>query len=376
MHLRMFLFNSIHPEAKSIEKLFISLVCISFLMYKLITFNLQFDAFRSFPKLPIFDYLSFASPINDMLSFISILFLFLTGIGYQRRHFFVSIVILEILLGCADIMRLQPFWYFNLLLLGAIIVKPSKIIQYAFFIFFATYLFAGLHKFNLVFVNTVWVLDFLQRTMGMDVNTANHIFIKSIGFVFPIIEISLSIALLTKLRSYAVYLLILMHVTILVWLIHLNYNHSVWIWNIMMIFGLLFFLKIPRFSAPLFFKDYLAKLYGILLLILPIFSLFGLYYPYFSSKLYSGDKNIMVVVTETKQFSEYDSKFLHSIIKINKDAYVFNPHHYAMDDVKVPLPPSKWVFQKFANTFSRYDEKAHFYVVPYPFRTFYSLEVN
>ncbi|WP_288244397.1 hypothetical protein [uncultured Chryseobacterium sp.] len=168
------------------------------------------------------------------------------------------------------------------------------------------------------------------------------------GLLIPIIEVALAILLLiSKSKKVISYLLIMMHFGILIFIgpLGVKYNSVVWPWNLAMIFIL-----IIVYSKPVEFskKIVLSNLYWMILwFVMPVLSLFGSWYQYFSFNLYSGkgDQMYICILGNEKELQPYfepqDSVFC-------KGKAGVNLQNWALKEIKSAPIPETQIYEKIA----------------------------
>ena len=311
----------------------ISLTAVVLIIYKLISFKLWLGIDRWFPKLPMLALeITEHSGLDLSLNILSLLLLLVLVI-WPGRKIFLAYAVLELCLIIFDANRLQPMIYQCMVLALVFFLKPKTWSTSLLMILAITYTFSGLHKLNLIFINTIWSPSILVDTLGYSYETAFSRFAKGIGFSIGLIEFVLGLTLLTSYRRYACKLLILMHLIILAYIgpIGLNFNEVVWVWNILMIIYLWSLLKnrVPD-TKTLKHPFYIATIS--LLCISPILYPFKLSNPYTSFSLYSGIKMRYIVDIEHVPKALAESLALKSAINTK-----LNLNSWSYSELKVPF---------------------------------------
>ena len=311
----------------------IRLTAMALIIYKLVSFKLWLGIDRWFPKLPMLALeITEHSGLDLSLNILSLLLLVVLVI-WPGRRIFLAYAVLELCLIIFDANRLQPMIYQCLVLALVFFLKPKTWSTSLLVILAITYTFSGLHKLNLIFINTIWSPSILVDTLGYSYETAFSRFAKGIGFSIGLIEFVLGLTLLTSYRRYACKLLILMHLIILAYIgpIGLNFNEVVWVWNILMIIYLWSLLKnrVPD-TKTLKHPFYIATIS--LLCISPILYPFKLSNPYTSFSLYSGIKMRYIVDIEHVPKALAESLALKSAINTK-----LNLNSWSYSELKVPF---------------------------------------
>lgn len=268
-------------------------------------------------------------------------------------------------------MRWQPTTFQFYISFVAFIFQPKKFKFCLLLLLSATYIYGGLHKLNLRFINFTWATDILIGFLKLSTDVAYSKFVKALGFMVPFFEMMCGILVLTKWRKWALYGIILTHIFILLYIspIGINFNSAVWGWNVVMIVYAINFLKNPL-KEKLSTKPKAFHWFWIVLIyILPFLNLFEYYFPYFSFDLYSGNRYYLILNTEVKE-----NHVLKSYANKSKDG-TFHLQLYTMtwslEDINIPLTHNKWLYKKFIEAFEeKYPELEPCYDIQYyPFKT-------
>ena len=191
---------------------------LGFLAYKATTFNLWFSFYRNFPTVSPVDVLIIEQAFwIDALSTVACLCLLLS-VYKVRKPLLLLFLALEVVLTSFDMMRWQPSTFQALLTVTAFIFNKKYFKTLLLLILSATYLFSGLHKLNLRFINIVWCYSILVDFLGISKEIAFMKLTKGLGFLIPLAEIVTGILILTRWRKYGFYLIILTHLFILIML--------------------------------------------------------------------------------------------------------------------------------------------------------------
>lgn len=234
---------------------------------------------RPFPRVPVW----FTTPYIDdrILISLSLLLLLLSYVRRLRRFFFVTGALFLVYLVLEDLTRLQPYVYLYLSLLTLINFPlgraPPQLILAALS---ALYVWSGIHKINIHFVNEVFpwlVTEWAPERVA-----------RKIALFIPFLEIGAGVFLTSQeTRRFASLVLLLMHLGLLLLLgpLGLNWNSSVWIWNITM--PIVCLLLASQRSESLCTRTLTHPLVALLTLA-PALNFFGLFDHYLSFSLYSG----------------------------------------------------------------------------------------
>jgi predicted DCC family thiol-disulfide oxidoreductase YuxK len=253
---------------------------------------------RFYPLTPVLSLLpKIPFPADYVYFFVLLLLLVAIILLPKPRIAIGAFSVLLVGLFLLDQSRLQPWAYqylFILIGLGLFSWLPkdktgeTRALNGARIIIVGTYIWSGIQKINPSFIFTVfpWLTGPLSTSFPA---------VLLLGLASPIIEFAIGLGLLTKrFRNLAVWVAVVMHVSILIAIGPLgrDWNSVIWPWQIAMIcFVLLLFYNAEFRIADLFGKRsaVFLKIIIVLFLIMPLFNFFGLWDSYLSSALYSGD---------------------------------------------------------------------------------------
>ncbi len=264
----------------------IILACISFQL--LIMISLSYPLFsnigRHFYTVPLLPFEAH-SLLNILLFSISCISLLLINITDKKKEF---IIIFFISIFCSivfDIHRLQIWLYQGVLILAAyIFCQEENRIKAWRWIFIATYFWAGINKLNYGFFDIIF--PWLMGGIGLEETIGSQLKFAILPGIF---EAFIGLLLIFKAtRKIAVIFSFLFHIVILIILISLQWNHQVYIWNIIspILLYLLFWKNSEGNLIPQGFYNYCIILFC---MILPATNPFGILPNNLSFKMYSGD---------------------------------------------------------------------------------------
>lgn len=261
------------------------LTVLFWITFKLMSINLWWSWQRTFPELPLKEYLSnIPSRASDGLAILSLSLLIVALIN-PKRIILILIFGLEIFLMSLDQMRWQPTIFQFMVTIAIGFSQPKHFKFYLLFLLSVTYIFSGLHKLNLGFVNFLWGKFILIDFLGIAPEIAFHRGVKAIGLALPLIEIIAGLFLWTRYRKIGWLLLIVMHLLLLLTLgpLGTNFNSIIWPWNVLMIVFAILYLKDESLTFRLnYFKNLTGVVLILVLVILPISSFFGKHSPLLS----------------------------------------------------------------------------------------------
>ncbi|HSI73596.1 MAG TPA: hypothetical protein VK934_10515 [Fimbriimonas sp.] len=242
---------------------------------RLWTSDRSFPTISALPIGPLPSWLTLALTGGFVVSLLTV------AIGKWQRESIILALGTALLLVLFDVNRLQPWMFQYLLLLFALLAKPSLAWRYCGLIVACTYFWSGLQKVNLAFGNEIfpWLIS---SSVGTPL----------LGLTAALLEGAIGVLLLVpRGRKVALAGAVVLHLFVLMLLGPLghNFNAVVWPWNFCL----------PAISAALFFRndeplfpEVLQRAVGrtlfVLVAVLPGLSLFGLWDDNLSSSLYSG----------------------------------------------------------------------------------------
>ena len=308
---------------------------------------------RVYPVIPPLEILKNVPDFLHLFLFgFSLLALLLVLICKENRLLLISLFISELLSCSLDTARWQPWEYMYLCFLLMIIInfsRPKNIILLSHIFLVSIYLFSGLHKFSRDFLSVIWLKMVLTDFLGLSMDFILKYKLFFAGLLIPVVEIILAISLLFSASKRKIsYLLIFMHLSILIFIgpFGLKYNSVVWPWNLSMIFILVITYIKP--IEPITKTILIPNMYWFLLwFVMPVFSLFGSWYQYFSFNLYSGKGDQMYICVsenekELQPFVESENNFL------CKGASCINLQNWALGEIKSAPIPETEIYRKVA----------------------------
>lgn len=347
---------------------------LGYLAYKAFTFNLWLSFYRDFPLVAPLEVLSFQNSIwLDGISILSSLLLIIL-IFKTKKSLLILFLLLEVFVVGIDMMRWQPAVFQALLTIVAFQFYRKQFKFVLLLILSATYIFSGLSKLNLRFINVVWCYSILIDFLGIAKDIAFLKAVKALGFVVPFIEILSGVLLLTKWRKQAFSVIFLTHLFILVYTgpLGINYNSAVWPWNVLMMAYAFIYMRIDlSFQA----KRTSSRLIWILILyVLPVLNFANLYYPYFSFDLYSGPKSYFFI-----RYEKADDKVLSDYAKeVSHRNYEIDVNGWSFKNLAVPTTHSEFLFRRIAESFKKHykADSLSFEISKYPYKEREMLNLN
>lgn len=297
---------------------------VSLLIGILMSFNL-WNSNREIPYCSISDSLNnYAALLSDVS--ISILLLLLILSLFFSKPIIKCFIILFLLLSVSiDINRLQPWVYIYILMFVFTFFNNKEVFTLLNIILFSSiYFWSGLHKINQSFLYETYYP--LLKTFGV---SEVKFFLEEnwIGYALPVFEICLGIGLiLIKTRRVTVYLIILFHFCVIIYLSPLigNKNGVVIPWNLEMSFicFLIFYNNDVKFLEinKLLKKDKFILLSVFAFVgIFPVLNFFSLWDDYLSFSLYSAKNKLFYIAISDKYLNRLDESFRESYLELDKN---------------------------------------------------------
>ncbi|GGE05181.1 hypothetical protein [Psychroflexus salis] len=350
------------------------LLLLTWLVTKLISFKLWFQLYRVFPRITAVDFIDFEALafVDVSLAFIS--FLCIAFSLYKiNSKIILSFIFIEIVLCFFDVIRIQPLQFQMILLSFIYVLQPKKFNLNLLLLLSATYLFAGLCKFNLGFINVNWSYLFLEQTLGIQRSFTQIPIIKALGFIIPFLETLAGIVLLTKYRKIACIGLIVFHLATLVYIspFHLALNHAVWPWNLSMILLLFYFAKQRHLSFnQIHFKAFYQKIYLSFLFVFPILGFTNYYHPYAAFQLYQGKDTYLIMQSASNKLAAFHQEKYQKLMPENQGLYTSLCRQITFSEFNVPVASIPWLHKKIKQTVRSKMSfgETRFYSLPYPYR--------
>lgn len=271
---------------------------------------------------------------------------------------FLGIVIVFCLL---DQTRWQPWVFQYGFLLAALalfswdsddIGGRERTLNVARLIVATTYIFSGLQKLNLHFINVdfPWIVEPITNAFP-----AARGLLYVLGIGAPFIQIGFGVGLLTrKYRRVSLILAVSMHAFILAMFgpFGQNWNNIIWPWTAAMAgLDLLLFTGKQKFSVrDIFWGNRHPYHVCVLVLfaILPFLSFFNLWDSYLSSALYSGNLTEATIYATDKGRDSLPASVGAYLVHTSPDTNVLNIQRWAIEDLNVTPYPETRVYKKIA----------------------------
>jgi hypothetical protein len=264
---------------------------------------------RAYPLTPLWDAVP-SLPYPADYALLGLYVALVAGMGVARGRavgwLAAGALALAALLVLGDTSRLQPWFYqYSFMLLAICLygwgrISAADTLNACRLIVVATYIWSGLQKANVSFVQTTypWLVEPLTTRLPDWASSA----LLSGAYAVPAVETAIGIGLLTRrFRRLAAIGALSMHAFIMLcvgpW--GNDYNTVIWPWNFAMsAFVLILFWRAPDEPSPLAILGSRRSLFSfgfalraavlVLFTFMPLLSFFGLWDSYLSSSLYSG----------------------------------------------------------------------------------------
>jgi predicted DCC family thiol-disulfide oxidoreductase YuxK len=314
---------------------------------------------RSYPEVPISTLLP---SMNGVLAYGLFGALFVLSVAIvlsSRPQKFIAVFLALMLVFCAlDQTRWQP-WVFQYIFILAVlalfswdsedIVGRQRMLNIARLIIASTYVFSGLQKLNLNFIENdfPWLVQPITQRIPFT-ESAFYIF----GMAVPVVQVAFGVGLLTqRFRRISLIVAVSMHVFILIILGPLGYgwNDIVWPWTTAMaVFDLLLFTSSAKFTVRevLWTRGHHFHLAAfVLFAMLPILSFFNLWDSYLSSALYAGNLTEAQIYTTDAGRDALPPAISRYLVEASPDTNVLNFQRWAIEDLNVTPYPEARVFR-------------------------------
>jgi hypothetical protein len=218
----------------------------------------------------------------------------------------------------------------------------------------STYIFSGLQKLNLNFVEYEfpWIVQPITNRFPSTTNML-HLF----GMGVPLVQVAFGLGLLTqRFRRASLVVAVSMHLFILAMFgpAGHDWNDIVWPWTAAMaVFDLLLFTGASEVSLREIMwtrgSTTHAAAFG-LFVVLPFLSFFNLWDSYLSSALYSGNLTEAQIYTTDAAKNDLPATISRFLVHTSADTTVLNLQRWAIEDLNVTPYPETRVFRGIAKS--------------------------
>lgn len=364
-------------DSDRIRTIILRFTLIAWFSSKLLCYKLWLSD-RIFPIVPTI-HLGFEMPsiVHTILFIGSLSVMLVLFLMPQKRSFLQLLLALEIA-GCLlDQTRWQA-WEYQYLLMTVIFITnwkhQIKTISLLAVLLSCTYIFSGICKLNAVFVQFFWQLDILHNLLYLPEHIVQNRIVHRLGYLLPGTEVVGGILFLFKrTRRVGAGLLILMHLLTLIILgpFGINYNSSVWSWNlVMMVYLYLIGIRQQKVQfKEIISRNSMANLPVIVLMtVMPIVGLLDHWPHFLSFSLYSYKaKQLVISIDEnTANFKLLETYFegKKNYTWANANSRQLILHNWAMSEMNTPPFPEEGYYKKLKVAFiNKYPgTKAHFFI--------------
>ena len=316
---------------------------------------------RSYPPAPVFGTLPL---IEGVLAYglFAALFVFAAAalISPKPQKFIAAFLAIIAVLCFFDQTRWQP-WVFQYSFLLATLVLFSwssgdidgqrRTLNIARLIIASTYIFSGLQKMNLNFVENdfPWLVQPITNVFPSSAGLFHYF-----GMSVPFVQVVFGIGLLTKrYRRVSLLAAVSMHLFILAMFgpAGLDWNNVIWPWTTAMaLFDILLFAGKTEFS----FREvvWTTRRYHAAVLVVfaifPFLSFFNYWDSYLSAALYSGNLTEAQIYTTDAGKASLPAAIRSRLVHTSSDTNVLNIQRWAFEDLNVTPYPETRVYRRIA----------------------------
>jgi hypothetical protein len=316
---------------------------------------------RSYPLAPVWSVLPVIDGGVALGLYVTLFALAAIALVAPRPKWFIVAFLAVMAAFClADQTRWQP-WVFQYGFLLAALARFSgnssgdgerRALNIARLIVAGTYVFSGLQKMNLNFVNNdfPWIVQPITRALPSAID-----FFHGFGMAVPLLQLAFGIGLLTKrFRRLSLIAAVAMHLFILAMFgpVGLDWNDIVWPWTAAMaIFDVILFSNPPEFSWREIVwnrKDPCHAAAVVLFVMLPALSFFNLWDSYLSAALYSGNLTEAQIYLTDRGKASLPAAISSRAVRTSPDTNVLNLQRWAIEDLNVTPYPETRVYKAVA----------------------------
>jgi hypothetical protein len=319
---------------------------------------------RSYPLTPVSSMLPVIDRVVALGLYLTLFALAAIALVVPKPRWFIAAFLVIIAAFCLmDQTRWQPWVFQYSFLLAAValyswdsadIMGQTRTLNMARLIVAGTYIFSGLQKLNLNFMENdfPWLVQPITKVLP----SATH-FLHLFGTAVPFVQVAFGIGLLTRrFRRASLITAVAMHLFILAMFgpAGLDWNDIVWPWTAAMaIFDILLFSNPPEFSWREIVwrrRDPCHAAAVALFAVLPALSFFNLWDSYLSSALYSGNLTEAQIYLTDAGKASLPAAIRSRPVRTSPDTNVLNLQRWAIEDLNVTPYPETRVYKEIARS--------------------------
>jgi hypothetical protein len=317
---------------------------------------------RSYPLTPVSSMLPVIDRVVALGLYLTLSALAAIALVVPKPRWSIAAFLVIIAAFCLmDQTRWQPWVFQYSFLLAAValyswdsadIIGQARTLNLARLILAATYIFSGLQKLNLNFMENdfPWLVQPITKVLP-SATPFLHLF----GMAVPFVQVAFGIGLLTRrFRRASLITAVAMHLFILAMFgpAGLDWNNIVWPWTAAMaIFDILLFSNPPEFSWREIVwsrRDPCHAAAVALFAVLPALSFFNLWDSYLSSALYSGNLTEAQIYLTDAGKASLPAAIRSRLVRTSPDTNVLNLQRWAIEDLNVTPYPETRVYREIA----------------------------
>jgi hypothetical protein len=316
---------------------------------------------RSYPPAPVFGALPVIEGVMAYGLFAA-LFVFAAAalISPKPQRFLAAFLAIITVLCLFDQTRWQP-WVFQYSFLLATLALFSwssgdidgqqRTLNIARLIIASTYIFSGLQKMNLNFIENdfPWLVQPITNVFPSSADLFHYF-----GMAVPFVQVAFGIGLLTeRYRRISLLAAVSMHLFILAMFgpAGLDWNNVIWPWTTAMaLFDILLFAGKAEFS----FREVVCTTHRyhaavlVVFAIFPFLSFFNYWDSYLSAALYSGNLTEAQIYTTDAGKASLPAATSSYLVHTSPDTNVLNIQRWAIEDLNVTPYPETRVYRRIA----------------------------
>jgi predicted DCC family thiol-disulfide oxidoreductase YuxK len=316
---------------------------------------------RSYPVVPIFSLPQIGHPA-DYAMFAVLFMVAMATIASSRPQKFIAAFLAIVIIFCLlDQTRWQPWGFLYGFLLGTLalfswdsedVAGRNRALNIARLIIAATYLFSGLQKINLHFMQDEfpWIVSPITDAIPSAAPA-----LRWLGMAAPFVQVAFAVGLLTRrFRRISLIAAVAMHVFILAMFgpLGLNWNNIIWPWTAAMaVLDILLFSGRQEFSwRDIFWSGRHPYHIGVMVVFigLPCLSFVNLWDSYLSAALYSGNITDGEIYTNDRGRNSLPERTRKYLVHTSDDTNVLNIQRWAIEDLNVTPYPEARVYRAIA----------------------------